>query len=65
MIDDRGARHPLTLEPLITATSVTQFESDLAEVFLGGSVVPASDVNDDVHADEMAGAEACDHPRGV
>jgi flavodoxin len=58
--DDRSARYPLTIDPLLTATADTQLESDQAGAFFGTSVAGAGDVNDDGYDDVIVGAEEYD-----
>ncbi len=62
VVDDRGARYPLTIDPLLTATADTQLESDQAGAFFGTSVAGAGDVNGDGYADVIVGAPRYDAP---
>ena len=60
VIDDRGARYPLTIDPLLAATADTQLESDQAGAFFGTSVAGAGDVNGDGYSDVIVGSEEYD-----
>jgi hypothetical protein len=60
VVDDRGARYPVAIDPLLTATADTQLESDQASSFFGGAVAGAGDVNGDGYADVIVGAEEYD-----
>jgi hypothetical protein len=61
VVDDRGARYPLTIDPLLTATADTLLESDQAFAFFGTSVAGVGDVNGDGYADVVVGAEEYDN----
>jgi hypothetical protein len=60
VVDDRGARYPLTIDPLLTATADTQLEADQTNSFFGTSVAGAGDVNGDGYEDVIVGAEEYD-----
>ena len=62
VVDDRSARYPLTIDPLLTATADTQLESDQAGALFGTSVAGAGDVNGDGYADVIVGAPQYDAP---
>ena len=55
-IDDSDAVYPLTIDPILTAMSDTQLESNQADAQLGVSVSGAGDVNGDGYADVIVGA---------
>jgi hypothetical protein len=58
VIDDSGARYPLTVDPLLT--SAWTFESNQVNATLGGSVCTAGDVNGDGFSDVIVGARLFD-----
>jgi hypothetical protein len=69
VVDDREARYPLVIDPLLTATADSQFESNQGGnclgappscPFFGGTVAGAGDVNGDGYADVLVGAEEYD-----
>jgi hypothetical protein len=69
VVDDRGARYPLVIDPLLTASADTQLESNQGGncagapptcPFFGGAVAGAGDVNGDGYADVIVGAEEYD-----
>jgi len=62
--DDRAARYPLTIDPLLTATADSQLESNQADAVLGRSVAGAGDVNGDGYADVIVGAHEYDAGAG-
>jgi hypothetical protein len=61
LVDDRDARYPLVIDPLLTATADTLLESDQAGSLFGGAVAGAGDVNGDGYADVIVGAEEYDN----
>ncbi len=59
LVDDRQARYPITIDPLLTAPSWTTFGGQ-ASAWLGASVGTAGDVNGDGFSDVIVGAPAYD-----
>src|SRR5262245_24423010 len=60
VVDDRAARYPLTIDPLLTGTADALLESDQSAALFGGAVAGAGDVNGDGYADVIVGAEEYD-----
>ncbi len=58
-VDDRRARYPITIDPLLTAPSWTTLGGQ-ASAWLGASVGTAGDVNGDGFSDVIVGAPAYD-----
>jgi hypothetical protein len=56
VVDDRRARYPITIDPLLTSSADAQLEADQAGAALGTSVAGAGDVNGDGYADVLVGA---------
>ena len=61
VVDDRGARYPLTIDPLLTAAADAQFESNQIAALFGVSIAGAGDVNGDGYADLIIGASDYDN----
>lgn len=61
VVDDRGARYPLTIDPLLTATADTQLESNQSSSTLGTGVAGVGDVNGDGAPDVIVGADLYDN----
>ncbi len=59
LVDDRQARYPITIDPLLTAPSWTTLGGQ-ASAWLGASVGTAGDVNGDGFSDVIVGAPAFD-----
>jgi flavodoxin len=61
-VDDRSARYPLTIDPLLTdpPTADTELESNQLGALFGTSVAGAGDVNGDGYDDVIVGAEEYD-----
>jgi hypothetical protein len=59
-VDDRQARYPVIVDPLITGVFDARIEGDQAEAQLGSSVAGAGDVNGDGYADVIIGARYYD-----
>jgi hypothetical protein len=57
-VEDAGARYPVTVDPLLTASGI--LESNQASAYLGFGVAGAGDVNGDGHADVIVGAYGYD-----
>ena len=55
-IDDRQARWPLLVDPLLTASYDTLLEVDQSQAEFGTSVAGAGDVNGDGYGDVIVGA---------
>lgn len=55
-VDDQGARYPITIDPIISATPDAQLESNQASGQLGYSVNFAGDLNGDGFGDIAVGA---------
>ncbi len=60
VVDDRSARYPVTIDPLLSAPSWTH-EGDLANAQYGFSVATAGDVNADGFSDLLVGAPGYDN----
>jgi hypothetical protein len=60
VVDDDAAVYPVVIDPLLTATADTQFESDQVSANLGTSVSGAGDVNGDGYDDLIVGASGYD-----
>jgi hypothetical protein len=60
VVDDRNARYPLTIDPLLTDGAYAVLESDQANAVLGFSVAAAGDVNGDGYGDVIVGAPLYD-----
>jgi hypothetical protein len=58
-IDDRDARYPIVVDPLLSAPSWTA-EADQVDAQMGSAVSTAGDVNGDGYADVIVGAEGFD-----
>jgi hypothetical protein len=56
VVDDRGARYPIVVDPLLTSTADTQIESNLASARLGTAIASAGDVNGDGYLDLIVGS---------
>jgi hypothetical protein len=60
VMDDAEAVYPVVIDPLLTATPDTMFQSDQSGGTLGTSVAGAGDVNGDGYADVIVGASGYD-----
>jgi hypothetical protein len=54
-VDDEGAAFPIAVDPLITPFA-TMIQGNQGELYLGGSVASAGDVNDDGYGDVIVGS---------
>ncbi len=61
VVDDRGARYPVTIDPLATSPSWSD-EGSLAQGQYGWAVAAAGDVNGDGYGDVIVGAPFYDSP---
>lgn len=61
VVNDAGARYPITVDPLATGIFDTQLEPDQANAQFGVSVSSAGDVNGDGYSDIIVGANAFDN----
>ena len=55
-VDDTSAVYPIVIDPLLTADTGTQLESDQRGALFGFSVAGAGDVNGDGYDDMIVGA---------